>query len=70
MAQEIYIKEYNGNILGIIRTESNGDQTAIDYRTQKIVGYYRALFDTTTDPSGRVIARGNCVTALIYGNRT
>ena len=70
MVQEMYIKEFNGNILGIIRTESNGDQTAIDYRTQKIVGYYRATFDTTTDPSRRVIARGNCVTALIYGNRS
>ena len=68
MTQE-YIREFSGKILGIIETDSNGDQKAIDFDTRKILGYYRKKLDHTTDFYGRVIAKGNCVASFIYNKR-
>lgn len=69
MSQE-YIKEFpSQKIIGIIETMPNGDQIAKDFMTRKIVGYYRAAQNHTTDFYGRVIAKGNCVSALIYNNK-
>lgn len=62
------IRDSRGMILGTIKTEANGDQTARALGG-KILGYYRASRDVTTDVGGRIIARGNCVSALIYNNR-
>lgn len=66
---EEYIREFSGKILGIVQTDSNGDQTAIDFSSRKILGYYRAKQDYTTDFYGRIIAKGNCVVSLIYNKR-
>ena len=69
MMNEEYIRDYNTKqILGIIRTENNGDQAAIDFATRKILGFYRASRDVTTDFIGRVLTKGNTVVALIYKN--
>ena len=69
MSQE-FIKEFgSGKILGIIETDSNGDQKAIDFDTRKILGFYRKKNDHTTDFYGRIIARGNCVASLIFNKR-
>ena len=69
MMNEEYIRDYNTKqILGIIRTENNGDQTAIDFATRKILGFYRASRDVTTDFIGRILTKGNTVVALIYKN--
>ena len=68
--QQQYIREYpSGKILGIIETDTNGDQIARDFSTRMILGYYRARFDHTTDFHGRVIAKGNCVASLIFNKR-
>ena len=67
--KEEYIKDFSGKILGIIRTDSNGDQQAIDFDTRQILGFYRANHNHTTDFYGRVIARGNCVVSFIYNKR-
>jgi len=64
--QEEYIREFSGQILGIIQTDDNGDQTAIDFPSRKILGYYRKKYDYTTDFYGRIISRGNSVVGLIY----
>lgn len=66
MAQEEYIREFSGVILGILKTEENGDQIAIDFPSRRILGYYRKKYDHTTDFYGRVIAKGNSVVSLIY----
>lgn len=70
MQQEEYIRDYNTKkILGIIRTEPNGDQTAIDFTTRKILGYYRKQFDHTTNFIGVVLTKGNSVVSLIYNKK-
>ncbi len=65
MTQE-YITDFMGKKLGIIETDSNGDQRAIDFDTRKVLGYYKANLNHTTDFMGRIIAKGNCVVSLIY----
>lgn len=67
---EQYIKDYTTRrIIGILRTDANGDQTAIDFKTRKILGYYRRSFDHTTDFLGRILTKGNTVVSLIYQNK-
>lgn len=66
MATEEYIREFNGQILGIIRLEANGDKAAVDFPSRLVLGYYRAKYDYTTDFYGRIIARGDTVVSLIY----
>lgn len=70
MAKEEYIRDFQSKkILGIVRTEANGDQTAIDFSSRKILGYYRAKQDYTTDFYGRITAQGNSVVSFIYNNK-
>ena len=33
-----YIKEFSGKIIGIIETDTNGNQTARDFESRKILG--------------------------------
>jgi hypothetical protein len=67
---EDYIRAFNSRlIIGIIRTLDNGDKEAIDFDTRKILGWYRKSRDVTTDFLGRMIAKGDCVTALIWNNK-
>ena len=63
---EEYIREFSGKILGIVQTDDNGDQIAIDFPSRKILGYYRAKYDHTTDFFGRIVNKGNTVVTFIY----
>lgn len=65
-SSEEYIKDFNGRILGIIKTKPNGDKVAIDFPSRKILGYYQKQYDHTTDFIGRVISRGDTVVSFIY----
>lgn len=67
--KEEYIKTFKGVIMGILITEDNGDQTAKDFNSRQILGYYKARYNHTTDFLGRVIAQGNTVVSLIYANK-
>ena len=68
--QEEFIRDYaTRKILGIIRTQPNGDQVAIDFTTRRTLGYYRKQFDHTTDFLGRVLTKGNSVVSLIYNKK-
>lgn len=65
--KEEFIREFpSQKVIGILRTLPNGDQEAREFSSRRILGFYRAAKDMTTDFYGRVIARGNCVTGLIY----
>lgn len=66
-----YITEYpSGKKLGIIETDSaTGDQRALDFTTRKTLGYYKAGLNITTDDLHRTIAKGNCLSSLIYKQR-
>ena len=64
---EEYIREFpSQRIIGIIQTQSNGDQIAVDFITRKILGYYRKSLNKTTDFYGRILNDGNSLTALFY----
>ena len=64
---EEYIRDFQSRkIIGILRTLRNGDVEAREFDSRRILGYYRKRADLTTDFYGRMIAKGNCVTAFIY----
>lgn len=65
MSQE-YIADFMGKKLGIIETDSNGDQRALDFNTRRVLGYYKAAHNHTTDALGYIIAKGNGLVSLIY----
>lgn len=70
MASESYIREFSGQIIGIIETdEKTGDLTARAWPSRQIVGFYRKKYDYTTDFYGKVVAKGNSVVNLIYEDR-
>lgn len=58
------IKTVSGKIHGWIQVEDNGDKKATD-ASGRILGYYKANSDTTTDVNGRIIARGDVVSSFI-----
>ena len=67
---EEYIKDFNTQlVIGILRTENNGDQVDIDFTSRHILGYYRKQYDHTTDFYGRVLTHGNTVASLILNKK-
>jgi hypothetical protein len=68
-ASEEYIRDFQTRkIIGIVRTLHNGDVEAREFDSRKILGFYRKTKNTTTDFYGHMVAKGNCVTGLIYDN--
>ena len=68
-ANEEIIRDYPSlKILGYIRHMPNGDQIAYNFQ-KRILGYYRAKYDRTTDFGGRILSKGNTVSGLIYQNK-
>ena len=62
-----YIRDFQTRqIIGILRHRRNGDIEAVEFSSRRILGFYRADIDTTTDFYGRRIAKGNCVVSFIY----
>lgn len=60
------IKNFYGRIIGYLNTDdSTGNKTALDFYG-RILGYYKKDLNITTDFYGRIIARGDAVTGLIY----
>lgn len=63
-----YIKDTGGNIFGFVETDSQGNKTA-KTKDGTILGYYKAKFNTTTTPTGKIVSRGDSVVTLILSNR-
>lgn len=61
-----YIKEFSGHIIGIIETDANGNQTARDFESRKILGWYVKNHDHTENFMHQIVAKGNAVVNLIY----
>ena len=68
MKQE-FIRTFEGVIIGILETDTNGDQIARAFPGRQILGYYRAKYNHTTDFYGRIVAQGNTVASFITSNR-
>jgi len=64
--QTEYIRTADGTILGSIEHDSNGDKTARDFPSMKILGYYRSYINRTVDFYGGNFSQGDTVVALIY----
>ena len=64
MGQIITLRDPSLQVRGTIETDAEGNQTAKDFY-HRIVGYYRAKQDVTTDFYGRIVAHGNAVAGLI-----
>lgn len=64
--QEERIRDVSDRILGIIRTEDNGDRVAIEYPSMRVLGRYRKALDETQDLFGRVLSRGDTVINLLF----
>lgn len=62
-----YIRDFaTRQIIGILRHKANGDIEAVEFSSRRILGFYRASRDATTDFYGKVITKGNSVVAFIY----
>lgn len=51
-------------IIGILEYFDNGDITAREWPSHKILGYYKASSDKTTDFYGRILTNGNSIQML------
>jgi hypothetical protein len=62
------IRDPSNKLLGYIETSSDGREKATD-ALNKTLGYFDPQRNATTDPSNRVLARGNVLADLIYNQR-
>jgi hypothetical protein len=61
------ITDFYGKIIGYVSTdEKTGNKTATDFYG-RILGYYKKDLNLTTDFYGKIVARGDAVTGLVYG---
>ncbi len=59
------IRDSLGRIIGYIETDSLGNKTAKKF-AGPFVGKYDASLDVTKDMYGRIVAKGDCVVALLW----
>ena len=64
--QEKTIKKFGGKIIGYISTDAAGNKTVMDYN-RRILGFYDARRDETTDFYRRVIAYGD-ISGVFFKN--
>lgn len=62
---EQMIRDFFGQIIGIVWNYDNGDQAILSFPGRMIKGYYRKQRNCTTDFYGRVISQGNTVMTLL-----
>lgn len=65
------IREYPSQKgIGVIRTESNGDQIALAYPSYRQLGIYKKAQNATFEiPSYRKVSDGNTVMQFIYNQK-
>jgi len=66
--EDEYIRDFNTRqIIGILRYKDNGDIEAVEFKSRRILGIYRASTDDTIDfMTRRVVTKGNSVVSFIY----
>lgn len=68
--KEDFIRDFHGNILGIIRTKDNGDKEAVDFPSRQILGIYLKESDQTISfPSRQVVNKGDTVVSFIHNKK-
>ena len=61
----LVIREFSGKIIGYIYVDEQGKKTVRDYYG-KILGYYYPDRDVTTNFTGKIIARGDIASSLLF----
>lgn len=61
------IRDFKGIILGYVDTDEKGNKTVRDFQ-ERILGYYDSNLDVTRDFQGRILARGDVASSLIFNN--
>lgn len=59
------IRDFYNKIIGYIETDERGNQVVKDFY-RRILGRYDKASNTTRDFYGKIIAKGNQVSSLIY----
>lgn len=62
---KLVIREFSGKVIGYIYVDETGKKTVKEF-SGKIVGYYYPDRDVTTDFSGKIVARGDASSALLF----
>ena len=62
---KLVIREFSGKIIGYIYVDEQGKKTVKDF-SGKTLGYYYPDRDVTTDYAGKVLARGDIASALLF----
>lgn len=62
------IRTFEGLVIGIVKTDAEGNKTAYAFPSRLVLGYYKKKYDYTTDFYGVVVAKGDAVVSLIYSN--
>ena len=66
---KLVIRDFGGKIIGYIYVKENGDKTVKNFYG-KILGYYYAERDVTTNFYGKILARGDIASALLFSDGT
>jgi len=67
--EEEFIRDFQGVIIGIVEKYPNGDKTVREFPSRRILGYYKAKFDYTTNFLGKILGKGDSAVSLIYNNK-
>lgn len=62
------VKDWTGKVIGMVDTDSRGNQTVKDF-AGKVLGYYDAEKNITKDWTGRKVSEGNTAISFIYKNQ-
>lgn len=58
------LRDANGNVIGFVDTEDNGNKVLRD-RNGNILGFYQTLFDMTRDANGNTVGFGDILLTLL-----
>lgn len=59
------VKDWTGKVLGFVDTDKYGNQTVKNFGG-KVLAYYDAKRNRTTDFAGKVLSEGNTAISYIY----
>lgn len=59
------IKDFAGKVIGYITEDKEGNQRCTTF-SGKVLGYYDSKRDVTILYTGKIVARGNSVSSLLY----
>lgn len=62
------VKDFYGKIIGYIEEDKLGNKTVKDFY-KVVLGYYKKNMNATTDFYGKILARGDIASSLLYSHQ-